>query len=122
MIVGYNHTQISVPPGNADKVREFYGRFLGLTELPVPTSLQGRGLIWFKVGDRQLHVGVEDGVNRIATTAHLAYDVDNIAELRQQLTAAGFELFEQPKIEGYDRFHIRDPFGNRVEFMGQAGC
>jgi catechol 2,3-dioxygenase-like lactoylglutathione lyase family enzyme len=121
MIVAYNHTQITVPSGSAEKVRAFYGQFLGLTEMPVPPALQRRGLIWFKVGDRQLHVGVEDGVNRMATGAHLAYDVDNILELRQKLAAAGFELFEQPKIEGYDRFHISDPFGNRVEFMGTEG-
>jgi len=118
MIVGYNHAQITVPAGSADQVREFYGQFLGLVEIPVPPALEGRGLIWFKVGDQQLHVGVEEGVNRLATRAHLAYNVDNIAELRERLAADGFELIEQPKIVGFDRFHTHDPFGNRVEFMG----
>ncbi len=120
MIVGYNHAQITVPPGNADKVRQFYGQFLGLPELPVPPALQGLGLIWFKVGDRELHVGVEEGVNRLATRAHVAYEVDEIAELRPRMLAGGFELFEQPKIQGFDRFHINDPFGNRVEFIGRV--
>jgi predicted enzyme related to lactoylglutathione lyase len=78
--------------------------------------LQGRGLIWFKVGDLELHVGVEEGVNR-TTRAHIAYNVDNITQLRQQLATDGFELIEQPKIEGFDRFHTHDPFGNRVEIM-----
>jgi catechol 2,3-dioxygenase-like lactoylglutathione lyase family enzyme len=109
---------ITVPQGCADKVREFYGELLGLTELPVPPALQGRGLIWFKVGDRQLHVGVEEGVDR-KTRAHLAYEVDDIATLRGRLTFEGFELIEQPKIENYDRFHTHDPFGHRVEFMGR---
>jgi catechol 2,3-dioxygenase-like lactoylglutathione lyase family enzyme len=119
MIVGYNHTQITVPSGHADQVRKFYGGTLGLTEIPVAPALLGRGLIWFKVGDRELHVGEEDGVNRLATRAHLAYEVDDIAKLRGILKSEGFELIEQPKIEGYDRFHIRDPFGNRVEFMAR---
>jgi len=118
MIVGYNHAQISVSDGMAEKVREFYGQFLGLTEIPVPKALQGRGLIWFQVGDRQLHVGIEEGINRLATRAHLAYEVDDIAVLRRRLASNGFELIEQPKIEGFDRFHITDPFGNRVEFIG----
>ncbi len=117
MIAGYNHAQITVPTGQADQVRKFFGEILGLTEIPVAPALQGRGLIWFKVGDRELHVGEEDGVNRLATRAHLAYEVDDIATLRKRLAFEGFELIEQPKIEGYDRFHIRDPFGNRVEFM-----
>jgi catechol 2,3-dioxygenase-like lactoylglutathione lyase family enzyme len=117
MIVGYNHTQMSVPSGNAEKVRDFYGRFLGMSEMPVPPALQGRGLIWFEVGNLQLHIAVEDGVNRLATGAHLAYEVDNLAELRRKLVDAGAEIFEQPKIEGFDRFHIRDPFGNRLELM-----
>jgi catechol 2,3-dioxygenase-like lactoylglutathione lyase family enzyme len=119
MILGYNHAQITVPAGQAERVRQFYGKFLGLTEIPVPPALQGRGLIWFKVGQLELHVGEEDGVDRDATRAHVAYDVDDIASLRERLTSAGRELIEQPRIEGFDRFHIRDPFGNRVEFMGR---
>ncbi len=119
MIVGYNHAQITVPDGTADKVRQFYGQFLGLPEMPVPQPLQGRGLIWFKVGQLELHVGIEEGVNRLATRAHLAYEVDDIAAFRQRLVERNFELIEQPKIAGFDRFHITDPFGNRVEFIGR---
>jgi catechol 2,3-dioxygenase-like lactoylglutathione lyase family enzyme len=119
MILGFNHAMITVPDGSAEKVRQFYGELLGLTELPVPPAMQGRGLIWFKVGDRQLHVGIEDGINR-NTRAHLAYEVDDIAKLRAQLTFEDLELIEQPKIEGYDRFHTHDPFGNRLEFMGRV--
>ena len=120
MITGYNHAQITVPDGTADKVRQFYGSFLGLEEMPVPPALRGRGLIWFRVGNQELHVGTEEGVNRLATRAHLAYNVDDIAAMRRRLVKAGFELMEQPKIEGFDRFHITDPFGNRVEFMGRT--
>jgi catechol 2,3-dioxygenase-like lactoylglutathione lyase family enzyme len=119
MILGYNHAMITVPDGSAKKVRQFYGELLGLAELPVPESLQGRGLIWFKVGDRQLHVGIENGVNR-KTNAHLAYEVDDIAKVRAQLTFEDCELIEQPKIEGFDRFHTFDPFGNRLEIMGRV--
>ncbi len=120
MIVGYNHAQITVPGGTAEKVRQFYGQFLGLAEMPVPTALQGRGLIWFRVGNLELHVGIEEGVNRLATRAHLAYETDDIVSLRKKLVENHFDLIEQPKIAGFDRFHITDPFGNRVEFIGRV--
>jgi catechol 2,3-dioxygenase-like lactoylglutathione lyase family enzyme len=120
MILDFNHAQISVQKGCADQVRQFYGQLLGLKEIPVPESLQGFGLIWFSVGQCQLHVGIEDGVDRLATRTHLAYEVDDIAMLRKRLTAERIELIEQPRIPNFDRFHIRDPFGNRVEFMGRV--
>jgi catechol 2,3-dioxygenase-like lactoylglutathione lyase family enzyme len=119
MITGYHHTQISVPSGSADEVRRFYGQVLGLAEMDVPPALHGHGLIWFKVGDRSLHVGVEDGVNRLATRTHLAYEVDDIAAIRRRLSEQGIQLIDQPKIGGWDRFHIHDPFGNRLEIIGR---
>jgi catechol 2,3-dioxygenase-like lactoylglutathione lyase family enzyme len=117
MILGYNHAQITVPPGSAERVRAFYGQLLGMTEMLVPDSLRGRGLIWFRVGDRELHVGVEDKVDRLKTNAHLAYEVDDLGPLRKQFALQNIDIFEQPKIVGFDRIHIRDPFGNRVELM-----
>jgi catechol 2,3-dioxygenase-like lactoylglutathione lyase family enzyme len=121
MITGYHHTQITAPKGSEAEVRVFYGKLLGLTEVPLPDALYGRNLIWFTVGVHTLHVGFEDGINRAATGAHLAYEVNDIAEYRRRLSAAGFELIEQPKFPGLDRFHIRDPFGNRVEIIGRHG-
>lgn len=102
-----------------EQVHKFYGDVLGLPEIPLPPAMVGRKLIWFQVGDRTLHVGVEDGVNRLATRAHLAYEVNDIADFRRRLTALGIELIEQPKMEGYDRFHLHDPFGNRIEIIGR---
>lgn len=119
MITAYHHTQITAPKGAETEVRRFYGEVMGLREIPVPDSLRGRNLIWFGVGDSSLHVGFEDGINRAATNAHLAYEVDNVEAHRRKLVAAGFELMEQPKLPGFDRFHVRDPFGNRLEIIGR---
>src|ERR1700734_1357317 len=102
MITGYHHTQISAPSGSAAEVRRFYGQVLGLTEVEVPAVLQGRGLIWFQVGQLTLHVGVEDVVNRLATRTHLGYEADDIAETRRRLSGLGIELFPQPKLAGWD--------------------
>jgi catechol 2,3-dioxygenase-like lactoylglutathione lyase family enzyme len=121
MIIGYHHTQVSVPSGNSAEVRRFYGQVLEMPEIPLPPSMKNFPLIWFKVGNRELHVAVEDNINRLATRAHIAYEVDDIAEVRKRLTEQGIELMDQPKIVGYDRFHMHDPFGNRIEIIGRDG-
>ena len=116
---GYHHAQVSIPPGGEGEARRFYGAVLGMPEVPLPPSVAGRALVWFAVGDRTLHVAVEDGVDR-RTKAHLAYEVDDIAACRRRLAADGRELVEQPTLAGYDRFHTHDPFGNRLELIGRV--
>jgi catechol 2,3-dioxygenase-like lactoylglutathione lyase family enzyme len=81
--------------------------------------LEGRGGLWLQVGDRQVHVGVEDGVDRVATKAHIAYEVIDLARWRAEFAGLGIAVVESIPIPGYDRFEFRDPFGNRVEFLQQ---
>jgi catechol 2,3-dioxygenase-like lactoylglutathione lyase family enzyme len=116
MLKGIDHVQITIPPGEEPAARDFYCGLLGLVEVAKPESLTARGGFWLQVGDRQLHVGVEDGVNRRATKAHVAYTVSDLGRWRQILSAEGIEILESVPIPGYDRFEFRDPFGNRVEF------
>lgn len=117
MIVGLHHAQITVPRGAEAQAREFYCDFLGLREIDKPAALQGRGGLWLRVGDTQVHVGTEDGVDRAATKAHVAYEVSDLARWRQRLQARGIAILDGIPIPGYDRCEIRDPFGNRVEFI-----
>jgi catechol 2,3-dioxygenase-like lactoylglutathione lyase family enzyme len=117
MIHGIDHVQITIPPGAEDAARDFYCRILGLPELIKPQTLRTRGGIWLRVGDRQVHVGVEEGVNRRATKAHVAYSVTDLGLWRSLLSARGIEIMDGSPIPGYDRFEFRDPFGNRVEFI-----
>ena len=49
----------AIPPGGEPAARTFYGEVLGLTELPKPEALRGRGGLWFQAGPVQLHLGVE---------------------------------------------------------------
>ena len=117
MIRRLNHAQISIPIGAEDAARVFYCGVLGLREVPKPTTLVGRGGFWLQVGDMQIHVGVEDKVDRAATRAHLAYEVDDLAAWRTRLVAHGTTILESVPIPGYDRFECRDPFGNRLEVL-----
>jgi putative intracellular protease/amidase/catechol 2,3-dioxygenase-like lactoylglutathione lyase family enzyme len=117
MIRGIHHVQLTVPSGAEEEARRFYCRVLGLPEIQKPPSLTGRGGLWLQVGDRQVHIGVEDGVNRHATKAHVAYEVSNLEEWKRKIATPGIVITESIPLPGYDRLEFRDPFGNRVEFI-----
>jgi catechol 2,3-dioxygenase-like lactoylglutathione lyase family enzyme len=114
-----HHAQITIPTG-ADaeaNARAFYCDLLGLREIAKPESLQGRGGFWVELGDVQVHIGAENGVDRQATKAHLAYQVSDVQAWQAVIRARGLEIAESVPIAGFERFEFRDPFGNRVEFI-----
>lgn len=117
MIVGIHHAQITVPKGAEDTARRFYCGVLGLKEIPKPEELAGRGGFWLEVGDRQVHVGTEDGVERDTTKAHVAYAVTDLDRWRTVLSKHGIKIIDGIPLPGMTRFEFRDPFGNRVEFL-----
>ncbi len=116
-IVGIHHVQITVPPGAEDEARQFYCDLLGLPEIPKPAALQTRGGFWIQVGQLQVHIGTEDGVERSATKAHVAYQVADLAAWKSHLQTAGVAILDGIAIPGYDRCEFRDPFGNRIELI-----
>jgi catechol 2,3-dioxygenase-like lactoylglutathione lyase family enzyme len=117
LIRGIHHVQITVPAGREEEARAFYVDVLGLAEVEKPESLKGRGGLWLRVGDRDLHIGTEDGVDRTKTKAHVAFQVEDLAAARHRLAAAGIKMLDSVPIPGYDRFEFRDPFGNRMEMI-----
>ena len=117
MILGIHHVQITVPKGAEPQAKAFYCDVLELAEVEKPASLKGRGGFWIKVGDRDVHIGTEDGFDRWKTKAHVAYEVTDVAAWREKLRAARIEPLDSIPIEGFDRFEARDPFGNRIEFI-----
>ena len=116
MIVGVNHVQVNVPSADLERAREFYVGFMGMREVPRPATFSSKG-IWLKAGTFELHVGLEDGVERNKTRAHVAYEVSDLHAWRAKVTEAGHAIKEQPLIPGYDRFQFRDPFGNMIEVI-----
>lgn len=117
IINSINHIQITIPVGQEEAGRHFYCHLLGLPEIEKPAALQANGGFWLQIGTQQLHVGVEDGVNRPATKAHIAYEVDDLAAWHTHLHNAGVTLVDNTPIPGYSRLMLRDPFGNRVELI-----
>ena len=59
------------------------------SQIAMPPEEEGAGLR-FKLGQREVHLGEE---------------------------AAGHRIDEDVQVEGYRRFHVRDPFGNRLELI-----
>lgn len=116
MLIDIDHVQVAIPEGGEDQARQFYGGVLGLVEIEKPMMLRGRGGLWFALGGRQLHLGVEKEF-RPAAKAHPAFLVDDLRELRSRLEAGGSPVIDDEPLESCDRFFSHDPFGNRLEFL-----
>ena len=115
-----DHVQIAIPDGGEQKARYFFGELLGLPEIPKPPQLSKNGC-WFKIGDRQLHLGGEPDF-RPSRKAHIALAVDDLSALRDRLSAANFEIHDDVSVDGRCRFFGYDPFGNRIEFIEPVVC
>ena len=116
MILGVNHVQVNVPPADLERACEFYVGFMGMREIPRPQTFTSKGM-WLNVGTFEVHVGLEDGVDRSKTRAHVAYQVTDLKLWRKKVETAGYPIKDQPLIPGYDRFQFRDPFGNNIELI-----
>ena len=115
-IYAIDHIQLAIPEGAEDKARAFYADLLGFTETPKPANLARRGGVWFESGQVRLHLGVEADF-RAARKAHPALLVKDLPALLSRLEAGGVTITRDIPLEGYDRAHIADPFGNRIELM-----
>ncbi|MCO5177480.1 MAG: VOC family protein [Thermomicrobiales bacterium] len=116
-ITRLHHAQITIPRGAEDTARAFYVDLLGMCEIPKPDSLLSRGGLWLKVDDIQLHLGIQDSIDRNASRAHLAWQVDDLSGWRDLLKRHGIKVAESIPIPGFERCEFRDPFGNRIELI-----
>jgi catechol 2,3-dioxygenase-like lactoylglutathione lyase family enzyme len=119
MISRLHHVQITIPTGAEAIARGFYIDLLGLIEIPKPDSLRARGGFWLSLAGQEIHVSLEDHIQRLATKAHIAYEVSDLEFWRLRFKNAGFELLEGVPIPGVERFETRDPFGNRLELIAK---
>jgi catechol 2,3-dioxygenase-like lactoylglutathione lyase family enzyme len=113
-ITGIDHVQIAAPRACEPAARVFYGDVLGLEELPKPEPLRARGGVWFRAGEQELHIGVEDPFTP-AGKAHPGLVESDLDALRDRLRAAELDFVDDDKIAGVDRLFVADPFGNRLE-------
>ncbi len=111
-----DHVLIAIPPGREEDARSFYCGMLGFLEKSKPPQLATRGGCWLESGAVTVHLGVDKNFIP-ARKAHPAFIVDNLAALERRLKGAGYKVSEDEPIEGCDRRHVADPFGNRIELI-----
>jgi catechol 2,3-dioxygenase-like lactoylglutathione lyase family enzyme len=113
-VTGIDHVQVAAPAGCESAARAFYGALLGLEEIEKPEPLRARGGAWFRAGEQQLHVGVEEPFAP-ARKAHPGFVTADLDGLRTRLVAAGYEVRDDDALADAPRFYVHDPFGNRLE-------
>jgi catechol 2,3-dioxygenase-like lactoylglutathione lyase family enzyme len=124
VIIAVDHVQVAAPSGCEPDARRFYGDLLGLAELEKPAALAARGGCWFRVGGQELHVGVAEPFTA-ASKAHPGLRVESreaLGRLAKRLEAAGVAVVwaDETEIPGSVRFHVADPWGNRLELLADA--
>jgi catechol 2,3-dioxygenase-like lactoylglutathione lyase family enzyme len=119
-ITELNHVQTTVPSSVEQTAKHFYGTILGLQEIPKPAgprSPRSKGGAWYRCGSVELHVSVEDlAADNRASRRHVCFMVANLAEAEATMREAAIEIIpDNQPIEGWRRFYVRDPGGNRIE-------
>ena len=118
MLSSLHHVQLAMPTGGEALARQFYFDLLGLPEVPKPPVLAARGGVWFEQGGVRVHLGVEDPFEP-AKKAHPAFVVTDIDRLADMLLAAKVHILWDSDLPSHRRFYTADPFGNRIEILGQ---
>jgi catechol 2,3-dioxygenase-like lactoylglutathione lyase family enzyme len=116
-----HHVNVVVPPGATAGVVSFYVDTLGLRQVAKPAEGVAQSGAWFDIGDTgaQVHVSERDGERH--PQVHFALVVGDFDAVLARLAAADAPWEDQPQIFGGRRGFTRDPEGNRVEILEQAG-
>ena len=116
------HVSIPRPPGDKSReaARAFFGALLGLSEKPVPRSVEHLDLVWFQVGELELHCFAEEPLDN-PSGRHFCLAVEDVEATRQKLVQAGYAPWNPDAIPGRPRFFCRDPFNNIIEFTTISG-
>lgn len=112
-----HHVNVTVPRSLEDQAKHFYGVVMGLTEVPKPEASRGRGGAWYQLGQVQLHLSLEDGLDEhCISKRHVCYTVSNLEEAEDRFREADVQILpEDLPTPGWLRFYVRDPGGNRLE-------
>jgi catechol 2,3-dioxygenase-like lactoylglutathione lyase family enzyme len=122
-IRGYHHVTHNISRSNIAAARRFYGELLGLRELSPMGDPTNRRLIWFALGDRQLHLVIADKADA-SSSRHLAVIVEEFEAFVQNLHKEGVSFDEREtgkywgeRPDGSKFAFCYDPDRNRIELM-----
>jgi catechol 2,3-dioxygenase-like lactoylglutathione lyase family enzyme len=122
LIVGLDHVNLLIDAGDdaLSRARTFYEGLLGLQPLERPANTDsGNPGAWYQCGVQQLHLTTEKDASLAnkASRRHPAFRVADLEALRRKLEAAGIKIVAGNRFPGQERFFVRDPWGNRLEFV-----
>ena len=108
------HVGITVPPESVELARSFYGDLLELPELHASERALVYGL--GREGSLELHVIAGEPADA-AAQHHFALQVDDLEIPRRRIGDNGCAIEPARPVGGRERFFVRDPFGNLIEFV-----
>jgi catechol 2,3-dioxygenase-like lactoylglutathione lyase family enzyme len=111
-----DHVQLASPAGSEEEARSFYRDKLGFDEIEKPETLKKNGGVWFQSGSLHIHIGAEEPFIP-AKKAHPAIRVINLEALMAHLRKEEINYHVDDLLPGAKRFYVKDPFGNRIEFL-----
>jgi catechol 2,3-dioxygenase-like lactoylglutathione lyase family enzyme len=122
LIIGLDHVNLLIDASDdaLESARAFYQELLGLVPLERPANTDsGHAGAWYQCGVQQLHLTTEKNASVVnkASRRHPAFRVADLEVLRRRLTTAGIEIIAGNRFPGQERFFVRDPWGNRLEFV-----
>jgi catechol 2,3-dioxygenase-like lactoylglutathione lyase family enzyme len=115
-IVDIEHVQITIPIASEERARAFYCGVLGFTEIAKPAEMADRKSLWFVAGKVNLHLGIEIDFHA-AKRAHPAFIVEGLDAILAECKRMGVMVKPDTSFQSFRRFHVFDPFGNRLELM-----
>lgn len=127
-ITELNHVQTTVPGSAEQAAKHFYGTILGLEQIPKPAGSRSptsqphsqKGA-WYRCGTVELHLSVEEVADNRASRRHVCFMVSDLSETEAALREAGVEIIpDNNPIDGWRRFYVRDPGGNRIEIAERS--
>jgi len=115
-----DHVQITAPRAREREARHFYTSVLGLRELERPRTIPPSALSFALDEITELHVVLLDDPFKPPLGDHFAVVVDDLEGIKRRLTDHLVGYNPSPVQGRYERIFVRDPFGNRIEFLAPA--
>ena len=109
---------ITIEVHDIETALQFYIEIIGLDEIETPSEVKDKGVRWLSIpGGQALHL-IEKPDMKEPASAHFAIVIDDPDSWQKHLTQNQIEI-QSPKFDIYNaqRFFIKDPSGNRIEFL-----
>jgi len=117
-IVGIS--QIALFTHDVDKLRAYYGDFLGLQELhPLKTPGKSHHTMLFRINDRQYIELIPENAVHTDRLSHISLETDDIEALRLYLSSKGITVPRHAHRDklGILSFSVIDPEGHTIEIL-----